>query len=76
MSYLYYPNKYIKLKSASCTQPPMKRFNSSMFMQWVVFIPLLLPLAIVSGAFDGIKKVFEQASADIIENEPVAHIEA
>ena len=54
----------------------MKRFNSSMFMQWVVFIPLLLPLAIVSGAFDGVKKVFEQASADIIENEPVAHIEA
>ncbi len=47
-----------------------------MFMQWVVFMPLLLPLAIVSGAFNGMKKVFDQASADIIEREPVAHIEA
>jgi hypothetical protein len=49
----------------------MKRFNSSMLIQWVIFIPLLLPLAIVSGAFDGMKKVFEQASADIIESEPI-----
>lgn len=43
-----------------------------MFMQWVIFIPLLLPLAIVSGAFDGIKRVIAQASADIIENEVVS----
>jgi hypothetical protein len=49
----------------------MKKFNSSMFMQWIVFIPLLLPLAIVSGAFEGVKKVFEQASSDIIDNEVV-----
>ncbi len=42
-----------------------------MFMQWIVFIPLLLPLAIVSGAFEGVKKVFEQASSDIIDNEVV-----
>jgi hypothetical protein len=38
-----------------------------MFMQWIVFIPLLLPLAIVSGAFEGVKRVFEQASSDIVE---------
>lgn len=35
-------------------------------------MPLLLPLAIVSGAFEGMKKVFEQASADIIETEAVS----
>jgi hypothetical protein len=50
----------------------MKKINLSMLMQWVVFIPLLLPLALISGAFDGVKKVFEQASADIIENELVS----
>jgi hypothetical protein len=50
----------------------MKRINSSMFMQWVIFMPLLLPLAIVSGAFEGIKKVFDQASSDIVESEVVS----
>lgn len=50
----------------------MRKFNSSMFLQWVVFMPLLLPLAIVSGAFDGIKRVFEQAASDIIEKEIIS----
>lgn len=50
----------------------MKRINSSMFMQWIIFIPLLLPLAIVSGAFEGVKRVFDQASADIVEGEVVS----
>ncbi len=43
-----------------------------MFLQWVIFMPLLLPLAIVSGAFDGIKRVFEQANSDIIEKEVIS----
>ena len=51
---------------------PMKKFNSSMFMQWIVFMPLLLPLAIVSGAFEGVKRVFEQAASDIVEKEIVS----
>jgi len=50
----------------------MRKFNSSMFIQWMVFMPLLLPLAIVSGAFDGVKKVLEQASSDIIEKEVIS----
>ncbi|HEY1055635.1 MULTISPECIES: hypothetical protein [Emticicia] len=50
----------------------MRKFNSSMFLQWIVFMPLLLPLAIVSGAFDGIKRVFEQATSDIIEKEIIS----
>ncbi|WP_337042594.1 hypothetical protein [Emticicia sp. 17c] len=50
----------------------MKKFNSSMFLQWIVFMPLLLPLAVVSGAFDGIKRVFEQATSDIIEKEIIS----
>ncbi len=40
-----------------------------MIMQWIVFFPLLLPLAIVSGAFEGVKRVIDQASSDIIEHE-------
>ncbi len=43
-----------------------------MFMQWIVFLPLLLPLAIVSGVFEGVKRVFEQAASDIIETEIVS----
>jgi len=43
-----------------------------MFLQWVIFMPLLLPLAIVSGAFDGVKRVFEQATSDIIEKEVIS----
>ncbi len=43
-----------------------------MFLQWIVFMPLLLPLAVVSGAFDGIKRVFEQATSDIIEKEIIS----
>lgn len=47
-----------------------------MFMQWVIFMPLLLPIAVVSGAFEGMKKVFERASADIIENDSITPFEA
>lgn len=43
-----------------------------MFMQWIVFMPLLLPLAIVSGAFEGVKRVLEQAAADIVEKEAIS----
>ncbi len=50
----------------------MKRYNVSMLMQWVLFMPLLLPIAIVSGAVDGMKKVFERASADITESEVIS----
>ncbi len=40
-----------------------------MTVQWLVFMPLILPLGIITGAFEGIKKIFEQASSDIIENQ-------
>ncbi len=47
----------------------MRKLNSFMIMQWLVFLPLLLPLSIISGALDGVKKVLSQAKADIIEKE-------
>lgn len=35
-------------------------------------MPLLLPLAIISGAFEGVKRIFEQAASDIVEKEIVS----
>jgi hypothetical protein len=44
-----------------------KNVNLLMVMQWVVFLPLLLPISMLTGAMEGIKKVFEQANEDIFE---------
>ena len=47
----------------------MKKLNLFMMVQWLVFFPLILPLGIMMGAIDGMKKVIEQAKEDIIEVE-------
>lgn len=44
-----------------------KNVNLLMVMQWLVFLPLLLPISMLTGAMEGIKKVFEQANEDIFE---------
>ncbi|MFB0909238.1 MAG: hypothetical protein QMB03_13390 [Spirosomataceae bacterium] len=44
-----------------------KSVNLLMVLQWVVFLPLLLPISMFTGAMEGIKKVFEQANEDIFE---------
>lgn len=44
-----------------------KNVNLLMVLQWVVFLPLLLPISMLTGAMEGIKKVFEQANEDIFE---------
>ena len=45
----------------------MKKINFFKTIQWIIFLPLILPLGIITGAFEGIKKTFEQASLDIFE---------
>lgn len=40
-----------------------------MTVQWLIFMPLILPLGIITGAFEGVKKIFEQASTDILEKQ-------
>lgn len=45
----------------------MRRLNSYMVVQWLIFLPLILPLGIVAGAIEGVKRIFEQVSADIYE---------
>jgi hypothetical protein len=42
-----------------------------MVVQWLIFIPLILPLGIVAGAVEGIKRIFEQVAADIYEQREI-----
>ena len=49
----------------------MKKINIFMTVQWIVFMPLILPLGIITGAIEGVKKTFEQASSDILEKEEI-----
>jgi hypothetical protein len=49
----------------------MKKINFFMTVQWVIFMPLILPLGIITGAFEGVKKTFEQASSDILEKQEI-----
>lgn len=43
-----------------------------MVVQWVIFMPLILPLSIVAGIYEGIKRTVHQAQADIFQKEEVA----
>lgn len=45
------------------------KINIFMLVQWILFLPLTLPVAILAGAWDGIKKSFTQAQHDILEKE-------
>jgi hypothetical protein len=47
----------------------MKKINFFMIVQWVIFMPLILPLGIITGALEGVKKTFNQASTDIFEKQ-------
>jgi hypothetical protein len=42
-----------------------RNYNLVMVVQWLIFMPLLLPMGLIAGAFEGVKKTFEQAKADI-----------
>jgi len=46
-----------------------RKINIFMLIQWILFLPLTLPVAILAGAWDGIKKSFAQAISDILEKE-------
>ncbi len=46
-----------------------KSVNLLMVIQWAIFLPMLLPVSILTGAMEGIKKVFEQANEDIFREQ-------
>jgi hypothetical protein len=55
----------------------MKKLNQFMILQWLIFLPLILPLSIASGALQGIKHAFlgllDQIRNDIMS--PLIHEE-
>jgi hypothetical protein len=55
----------------------MKKLNQYMIIQWLVFLPLILPLSIVSGAVNGIKHaiagLLDQMESDVYT--PITHEE-
>ena len=49
-----------------------KRYiNFYRLFQWILFIPITIPLAIFVGVIEGIKKVYIQAKEDILQKEKV-----
>lgn len=48
----------------------MKKLNYHRIIQWVMFMPIILPLSIISGALDGIRltleRVVHQIQNDIV----------
>ena len=50
-----------------------RNLNLLMMVQWLVFMPILLPMGIIAGAFEGMKRTLEQASSDIFDNEVAPH---
>lgn len=42
-----------------------------MIIQWLIFMPLILPLSIITGAFEGVKKTLNQAYSDISESKEI-----
>jgi len=53
----------------------MKKLNQFMILQWLIFLPLILPLSIASGAIQGIKHaimgLFAQIRNDVVS--PLIH---
>ncbi|NIJ56100.1 hypothetical protein [Dyadobacter arcticus] len=40
--------------------PIFKRFNFTMALQWLIFLPIILPLCIIFGALQGILNMVEK----------------
>jgi hypothetical protein len=40
--------------------PVLKKFNYSMALQWIIFLPVILPLCVVFGAMQGIATMIEK----------------
>jgi hypothetical protein len=55
----------------------MRKFNQFMLLQWLVFLPLILPLSVASGILQGVKQAVSsliyQIWADI--STPIIHEE-
>lgn len=43
-----------------------------MAVQWVIFSPIILPISLITGAYNGLKATFNQATMDIFHSEEVS----
>ncbi len=54
----------------------MKKYNQIFILQWLIFLPLILPLSILTGIIQGVKQsltvMIEQIKMDIT-NQPIIH---
>ena len=40
--------------------PILKKFNVNMALQWLIFLPIILPICIFFGAIQGVVKMVEK----------------
>ncbi|UBM57510.1 hypothetical protein LAG90_11845 [Marinilongibacter aquaticus] len=52
-----------------------KSVNFLMMVQWLIFMPILFPMAAIAGAVEGIIRTFDQAKADILDLENTTNSE-
>lgn len=42
------------------------KLNRELLLQWLIFMPMILTIAIFTGAIEGLSKVIKQAENDIL----------
>ncbi|MCU0323478.1 MAG: hypothetical protein MUE72_13760 [Chitinophagaceae bacterium] len=43
------------------------KINRGLLLQWLIFLPMILTIAVLTGAMEGLKKVIKQAEKDILD---------
>lgn len=41
--------------------------NMALLLNWIIFFPMILFIAIITGAIQGVNKVLKQAEVDILD---------
>ena len=56
----------------------MKKLNHYMLIQWILFAPLIIPLGIIFGAFEGIRHtlrmIYDQVKIDVSKEIEELHL--
>jgi len=75
LNFIILPQSFKQATVLTAIEINMRKLNQFMILQWLIFLPLILPLSIASGALQGIKHAFlglvEQIRNDI--SSPIIH---
>lgn len=68
---------YIHISMYNHNQPlpyylNMKRINFFMVSQWIIFAPIIIPISLITGAFEGLRRTLNQAADDIFQLDEVS----